>query len=53
MSTHLANVYAFLLRGYGESYTLIYSEPPTYLSKIVGQDRCGGKVVLIYQEVIS
>ncbi|XP_050332421.1 protein zwilch [Bactrocera neohumeralis] len=50
MSTHLANVYAFLLRGYGESYTLIYSEPPTYLCKIVGQDRCGGKVVFIYQE---
>lgn len=50
MSTHLANAYAFLLRAYGESYTLIYSEPPSYLSKIVGQDKCGGKVVFIYQE---
>ncbi|XP_053950882.1 protein zwilch [Anastrepha ludens] len=50
MSAHLANVYASLLRRYGESYTLIYTEPSSYLSKIVGREECDGKVVFLYLE---
>ncbi|XP_067627644.1 protein zwilch isoform X2 [Eurosta solidaginis] len=43
MIAHLANVYASLLRKYGETYTLTYTEPATYLSKIVGPDESGAK----------
>ncbi|CAD6994602.1 protein zwilch [Ceratitis capitata] len=50
MTAHLANVYASLLRRYGETYTLLYTKPSTYLTKIVGADGFGGKVVFIYQE---
>lgn len=51
MSSNLANVYANLLRKYGENYMITYSIAPTYLNNIVGDEENPGKIILFYIEV--
>lgn len=51
MSSNLANVYANLLRKYGENYMITYSIAPTYLNNIVGAEENLGKIILFYIEV--
>ncbi|KAH8232384.1 hypothetical protein KR032_005345, partial [Drosophila birchii] len=50
MSTNLANVYAELMRRYGETYTITYGPPPTYLVSIAGVAEAGKKIVLLFRE---
>ncbi|XP_017122824.1 protein zwilch [Drosophila elegans] len=49
-SANLANVYAELMRRCGESYTITYGAPPTYLVSAVGSAEAGKKVVLVFKE---
>lgn len=51
MSSNLANVYANLLRKYGENYMITYAVAPTYLNNIVGAAENLGKIILFYVEV--
>ncbi|KAH8272083.1 hypothetical protein KR026_002862, partial [Drosophila bipectinata] len=50
MSASLANVYAELTRRYGETYTITYGPPPTYLASIAGVSETGKKMVLVFKE---
>ncbi|KAH8355578.1 hypothetical protein KR200_008666, partial [Drosophila serrata] len=50
MSTNLANVYAELMRRYGETYTITYGPPPTYLASIAGAAEAGKKIVFLFRE---
>ncbi|KAM7363046.1 zwilch kinetochore protein [Cochliomyia hominivorax] len=50
MSSNLANVYANLLRKYGENYMITYAAAPTYLNSIVGAAENPGKIILFYVE---
>ncbi|XP_017034434.1 protein zwilch [Drosophila kikkawai] len=50
MSASLANVYAELMRRYGETFTITYGPPPTYLANIVGAAEAGKKIVLLFRE---
>lgn len=50
MSTNLANVYAEMMRRYGETYTITYGPPPTYLVSIAGAAEAGKKIVLLFRE---
>jgi len=49
-SPNLANVYAELMRRCGESYTITYGAPPTYLVSTVGPAEAGKKIVLVFKE---
>lgn len=49
-SANLANVYAELMRRCGESYTITYGAPPTYLVSMVGAAEAGKKIVLVFKE---
>lgn len=51
MSSNLANVYANLLRKYGEHFVITYASAPTYLNNVVGIGESPGKIVLFYLEV--
>lgn len=52
MNVNLGNIYAFLMRRYGENYTIAYSFPPTYLKNILGSNNLSHeKIVLFYKEV--
>jgi len=52
MSSDLANIFAKLLKRFGENYTVSYSLPPTYLKEIVGSnDVSDTKIILFYYEV--
>ncbi|KAL7729310.1 hypothetical protein ACLKA6_008888 [Drosophila palustris] len=48
--SNLANIYAELLRKYGENYTITYSPPPSYLVKLIGAREAAAKIILIYHE---
>lgn len=48
--SNLANIYAELLRKYGDNYTITYSPPPSYLVRLVGAHESGSKIILIYNE---
>ncbi|XP_030369345.1 protein zwilch [Scaptodrosophila lebanonensis] len=50
MSVNLANIYAELLRKYGENYTITYGAPPTYLTTILGPCEIDSKIVLFFKE---
>ncbi|KAH8278338.1 hypothetical protein KR018_000036, partial [Drosophila ironensis] len=50
MSASLANVYAELMRRYGETYTITYGPPPTYLTNITGNPEPEKKIVLVFKE---
>ncbi|XP_030564056.1 protein zwilch [Drosophila novamexicana] len=50
MSVNLANIYAELLRKYGDNYTITYSAPPTYLTRLVGARESTNKIVFFYKE---
>lgn len=52
MCSNLANVYANLLRKYGENYMVKFSTAPTYLNNIVGAAENSGKIILFYVEVL-
>uniref|UniRef100_A0A6P4E764 Protein zwilch n=1 Tax=Drosophila rhopaloa TaxID=1041015 RepID=A0A6P4E764_DRORH len=49
-SANLANVYAELMRRCGESFTITYGAPPTYLVSAVGSAEAGKKIVLVFKE---
>lgn len=51
MLSNLANIYAFLLRKYGENYSITYTYLPTYLENIIGPGENQGKIILFYTEV--
>lgn len=48
--SNLANIYAELLRKYGDNYTITYSAPPSYLVRLVGGREAANKVILFYKE---
>ncbi|XP_001357566.4 protein zwilch [Drosophila pseudoobscura] len=50
MAANLANIYAELMRRYGEDYTITYGPPPTYLGSIAGAGEVGKKIVLVFKE---
>ncbi|XP_022216029.2 protein zwilch isoform X2 [Drosophila obscura] len=50
MAANLANIYAELMRRYGEDFTITYGPPPTYLSSIAGASEVGKKIVLVFKE---
>ncbi|XP_070072753.1 protein zwilch [Drosophila takahashii] len=49
-TANLANVYAELMRRCGESYTITYGAPPSYLVSTVGAAEAGKKIVLVFKE---
>lgn len=52
MTANLGNIYAFLMRRYGENYTITYTFPPTYIKNILGSNHLSNdKIVLFYKEV--
>lgn len=48
--SNLANLYAELMRKYGETYTISYSTPPSYLVRLVGAREAANKIILFYKE---
>lgn len=48
--SNLANIYAELMRKYGDNYTITYSAPPSYLVRLVGAREAANKVILFYKE---
>ncbi|EDV90806.1 protein zwilch [Drosophila grimshawi] len=50
MSINLANIYAELLRKYGDNYTITYNSPPSYLGRFVGAREASKKIVFFYRE---
>ncbi|KAH8310380.1 hypothetical protein KR044_001030, partial [Drosophila immigrans] len=48
--SNLANIYAELLRKYGDHYTITYSPPPSYLIRLIGAREAAGKMIYTYNE---
>ncbi|KAH8406447.1 hypothetical protein KR215_000917 [Drosophila sulfurigaster] len=48
--SNLANIYAELLRRYGDHYTITYSAPPSYLIRLIGAHEAAGKMIYVYNE---
>lgn len=50
-NTQMANIYAGLMRKYGERYVISYMYPTSYLNKFLGGNDSKSKIVLCYFEV--
>ncbi|XP_017873976.1 PREDICTED: protein zwilch [Drosophila arizonae] len=50
MHVNLANIYAELMRKYGDNHTITYSVPPSYLTRLAGARESANKIVFVYKE---